>query len=104
LLVEDDEALGSGLKLGLEQSHFQVRWAASLQTARQAKDEAEYSMILLDLGMPDGSGLAFLQELRRQGDTTPVMIVTATGQREMRIGGLNAGPMTTSPSLTISMK
>ena len=52
---------------------------------------ALYDLILLDLMLPDGLGIAFLKALRSRGEVTPVMILTALDQVSDRIAGLNAG-------------
>lgn len=91
LLIEDDAVLGHGLKAGLEKSGYVVHLAESVAAAQAILGEDTPHAILLDLGLPDGDGLDFLKALRRQGDRTPVMIVTAAGQRQTRLDGLDGG-------------
>ena len=91
LLVEDDATLGSGLKLALERTGLPVNWCVSGAEARAALDVDAFSAILLDLGLPDDDGLAFLRCLRQANDATPVIIITANAQRDVRLAGLDSG-------------
>ena len=91
LLVEDDAVLGSGLSTALRRTGLDVRWTRDVGGAREAVDAEVFAAILLDLGLPDGDGLSFLRDLRRGGDVTPVMIVTAVATRDTRLSGLNDG-------------
>ena len=60
-------------------------------TRRDYIAAATYDLVLLDLMLPDGRGLPFLREMRKRGDVTPVIILTALDQISDRIDGLNAG-------------
>jgi two-component system OmpR family response regulator len=62
-----------------------------LDDAREAMATTAYELLLLDLNLPDGSGLDFLREMRRQASAAPVIILTAQDQIASRIAGLNAG-------------
>jgi len=62
-----------------------------LDAAGDHLDSAVYDLVLLDLMLPDGRGIAFLRALRRRGSVTPVVILTALDQISDRIAGLNAG-------------
>ncbi len=72
LLVEDDPILGQGLKVNLELAGFAVNWCPNLRTARQHVKENANDVAVLDLGLPDGSGLELLQELRIEGSNLPM--------------------------------
>jgi len=91
LLVEDDPELGKGLQQSLAQSAYAVDVARSGAEARAACDATRYEMLILDLGLPDVDGLALLRELRSRGITAPVLILTARGELDDRIAGLDAG-------------
>ncbi len=96
LLVEDDEMLGAALAAGLRQDGHAVDWARTANEADSAwlavrGEDAIYGAVVLDLGLPDGSGLALLQRARARGDTTPVVIATARDRIADRIAGLDAG-------------
>lgn len=91
LLVEDDEMLGQAVRDHLTAEGHAIDWMQRLDSADDARHTTAYDVILLDLNLPDGRGLDFLHRLRRGGDTTPVMILTAMDQLSMRIEGLNSG-------------
>ncbi len=91
LLIEDDTALGTGLKAALEQTGLPVCWTTTAAKARDEIDTGRFSAILLDLGLPDEDGLTFLKRLRHDGDATPVIVITANAQRDTRLLGLNGG-------------
>lgn len=91
LLVEDDDMLGQAVRDHLAANGHATDWVRRLDAAEAARLTTPYDVLLLDLNLPDGRGLEFLRSLRRQGDTTPVIITTAMDQLSMRIDGLNAG-------------
>ncbi|MFB8342291.1 response regulator transcription factor [Brucella cytisi] len=91
LLVEDDKSLGRALRDHLLQQKHAVDWSANLDEAAAAVHIATYGFILLDLRLPDGSGLELLKQIRMNGDKTPVIILTAHDQISDRIEGLNSG-------------
>lgn len=68
-----------------------VDWMQTLADARAAAATVDYDLLLLDLRLPDGSGLSLLTELRRAGLATPIIILTAHDQISDRIEGLNSG-------------
>lgn len=91
LLVEDDELLGDALKTGLTQFGYVADWLKDGEAARLATKNENFECIILDLGLPRLSGLAFLQSIRQNNDTTPVIILTARDSVEDRIKGLDSG-------------
>jgi two-component system OmpR family response regulator len=91
LLVEDDTMLGQAMRDHLVADGHAVDWVQRLDRAEDARFAVPYDVILLDLNLPDGRGMDFLRQLRRAGDITPVMIVTAMDQLSKRIEGLNNG-------------
>jgi two-component system, OmpR family, response regulator QseB len=91
LLVEDDPLLGEGVRHALSREGHSVTWAKDGEEALAAAATQTYSCILLDLRMPQLSGLAVLKRLRAQGDRTPVIIVTASELPGQKIEGLDAG-------------
>lgn len=91
LLIEDDRTIGSAVRDHLMADGHAVDWATDLADGVLFSEVATYALILLDLQLPDGNGIAFLQNLRRRGDTTPIVILTARDQISHRIAGLNAG-------------
>ena len=91
LVVEDDEVLLDGLKVGLGLYGYTVDGMASCGDARAALETAEFDAVVLDLMLPDGSGLEVLCEMRQRGDTTPVLLLTARDSVADRIDGLDSG-------------
>lgn len=91
LLIEDDLALGEAVRDQVAADGHAVDWVQRLSEARDHARVVPYDLLLLDLMLPDGPGLEFLRERRREGDVTPVMILTARDQISERIAGLNAG-------------
>lgn len=91
LLTEDDEAIGGAVRDHLAADGHAVDWAKSLSRARDHVAVASYDLVLLDLHLPDGSGITLLREIRKRLDALPVIILTAMDQITDRIEGLNAG-------------
>jgi two-component system response regulator QseB len=91
LLVEDDEFLGDAVKMGLTQLGYIVDWLKDGEVARHVLKSETFELIILDLGLPKLSGLNVLQSIRHEGNTTPVIILTARESVESRIKGLDSG-------------
>jgi two-component system OmpR family response regulator len=91
LLVEDDAMLAGALQATLAHEGYRVHHAPDAPAARLALSGHGYAAVLLDLGLPGGSGLQVLKGLRERYDTTPVVILTARDQLSDRISGLDAG-------------
>lgn len=91
LLVEDDPLLGDGVHTGLKLCGYTVDWLRSAAEAEAALQSEEYDTMVLDLGLPDRSGLEVLRQLRQQGNDLPVLILTAHDSLEDRITGLDSG-------------
>ncbi|SLN62815.1 response regulator transcription factor [Oceanibacterium hippocampi] len=91
LLVEDDEALGAAVCEHVAEAGHAVDRVTRLADAAASVRAAAYDLVLLDLMLPDGSGLDFLRRRRAEGSVTPVIILTARDQISDRIAGLNAG-------------
>lgn len=91
LVVEDDPMLLDGLSAGLGLAGFTVDTVATCEDAFAALQTHSYGAVVLDLMLPDGSGLDVLASLRKRKDATPVVLLTARDQVEDRIMGLDAG-------------
>ena len=91
LLVEDDDLLGDAVKTGLIQFGYVVDWLKDGESARAAIKSESFEAIILDLGLPKLSGLGFLQSIRNDGNSTPVIILTARESIEDRVKGLDSG-------------
>lgn len=91
LLVEDDPMLGQSIFTALKIAHFTVDWVQDGLAAEHAIGCEDYSLLLLDLGLPRKNGWEILKSLRQRGDGIPVLILTARDSVEDRIQGLNCG-------------
>lgn len=91
LIVEDERKLGQFVLKGLHEAAYTARLVGSCAAASDALAESHYDAIVLDLGLPDGSGLDLLRSWRQAGFLEPVLILSARGQTEDRIAGLNLG-------------
>lgn len=91
LVVEDDPVLADGLKVGLGLAGSTVDVVSTAADARAALSATRFDAVVLDRMLPDGAGLDILADLRRRGDATPVLLLTALDETADRIAGLDAG-------------
>lgn len=90
LLVEDDTMLGKATAEGLKTA-FAVDWCQTAEDAQAALQTVSYDLLILDIGLPEKSGMDLLRELRADNDDRPVLFLTARDAVRHRIDGLNAG-------------
>ena len=91
LVVEDDRALAVGLDLNLTAEGFEVRVAGDGEVALRMVSEREPDLIVLDLQIPIIDGMTVLAELRHLGKRMPVIILSARGEEEDKVAGLEVG-------------
>ena len=91
LLVEDDPVLGRGLSINLELAGYKVHWAKSLTEGFEINQNKVLNLIILDLNLPDGSGISFLKVIRESNLRVPVIILTAKTDEDSVVEGLQAG-------------
>ena len=91
LLVEDDEALGEGIRVALKPEGYTVDWARDGASALHALTHEDFGLAVLDLGLPRMDGLEVLQRLRAGANAIPVLVLTARDSTADRIAGLDAG-------------
>ena len=91
LVVEDEHRIANSIKKGLEQEHFAVDVAYSGSDGWDLAEGEEYDLIILDLMLPGIDGLEICRKLRRAGINTPVLMLTAKGQVQDRVTGLDTG-------------
>jgi DNA-binding response OmpR family regulator len=91
LLVEDNERLLSLTSAALARAGFETDGVANAADAEAALRAVSYSVMILDLGLPDQDGLTLLKKLRAAGDVLPVLILTARGGLDDRVRGLDLG-------------
>ena len=90
-LLEDDTALGQGIRLALENDSVQVTLCAALSQARTTLSGADFDLLLLDVNLPDGSGLDLLRSVRRGHSAIPVILLTANDLETDIVVGLESG-------------
>jgi two-component system response regulator TctD len=91
LLVEDEAEMASWLVRAFKQSGFVPDHAPDAATAESLLAGNDYDAVVLDLRLPDKHGLALLADLRKAGNRTPVLVLTAQGSLQDRVKGLNVG-------------
>lgn len=91
LVIEDDPVLADGLAVGLRLNGYTVDAVATCADALAAIAASAYDAIILDLMLPDGSGLDLLADVRQAGNRTPVLMLTALDETQDRIRGLDVG-------------
>jgi DNA-binding response OmpR family regulator len=91
LIVEDERRLGARLAQGLREDGFAVDLAHDLASARDLAIVGAHDLVLLDLNLPDGSGLDLLREWRDEGKIAPVLVLTSRDTLEDKVAGLDAG-------------
>ena len=90
-LLEDDETLGRGIAMALTGTDTSVTCHSTLTLARETLAEEHFDLLILDINLPDGSGLDLLRQVRSEGDTTPVILLTANDLELDEVTGLEAG-------------
>lgn len=90
LLLEDDDSLGATLRERLEKEGYGVEWLKSLANARAAVEKNHYDVAILDVGLPDGTGFDFAQEVRDK-KKLPFLFLTAMATAEYRLQGYELG-------------
>ena len=91
LVVEDDQSIRESLVDFFRGREWLVHPCGDLAAARRALAAQRFHMVLLDLRLPDGDGLDVLRALRKAGDKTPVIALTARGEVAQRVLGLQLG-------------
>lgn len=91
LLIEDDQLIGDGLNVGLGKLGFVVDWFCDGEEGYEAVFQAPYDAVILDLGLPGRDGLSILKDWRAGGRREPVLILTAQGDVDQRVAGLDSG-------------
>lgn len=91
LLLEDDDALRRGIAIAIEGQSCAVTQAACFEEAVGLFKNQRFDLLILDINLPDGSGLNLLRQLRQKGDTTPAILLTANDLELDEVTGLEAG-------------
>lgn len=91
LMVEDEAVLRAAVARALRADGHAVDEVGSREAAEAAVEEADYGLVVLDRGLPDGDGLTSLRVWRRQGRAVPVLVLTARDAVSDRVDGLDGG-------------
>ncbi|QCJ00730.1 response regulator transcription factor [Agrobacterium larrymoorei] len=91
LIVEDDKILGSSLKRAFEKHAYGADWFRDGGSALEALRNSDYTVLVLDVNLPGLSGLEIAQQLRRQGNDIPILMLTALDGVRDRVAGLDEG-------------
>ncbi len=91
LLIEDDTEAAQLLVTGLRESGYEVRHAQTGHEGLTLATEQHFDLVITDRMLPQVDGLTIIQQMRQRGVTTPVLVLSALGSVDDRIGGLKAG-------------
>lgn len=91
LVVEDDSMLGKSIKTALENEENVVDLVSDGESCETALDTASFDIVILDVNLPDKSGLEVLRNLRSKKNRTPILILTARSAVSQKIEGLDSG-------------
>jgi two-component system, OmpR family, response regulator QseB len=91
LLVEDDCALGEGIRVALKPEGYTVDWVQDGSSALHALSNESFDVAIMDLGLPKLDGIEVLRRLRAAANPVPVLVLTARDATGDRICGLDAG-------------
>ncbi|MGQ0815340.1 MAG: response regulator transcription factor [Gemmatimonadota bacterium] len=91
LLVEDDNELAQILTAGFRELHVEVTTAESFEQGLRRATLGQWGVIVLDVMLPGGDGFELCRKLRGKGNTTPIIMLTARGEVEDRVAGLECG-------------
>ena len=91
LVIEDEHKIAQALKKGLEQENYAVDLAYDGVEGFDLASTEDYSVILLDLMIPKMDGVTVCKKLREDGVHIPILMLTARGELEDKVGGLNSG-------------
>lgn len=89
LIIEDDQRLSEGIRLALRKDYACAQ-AFSLQSAKEDFDVRQFDLILLDVNFPDGNGMDYLVDIRRES-TVPIILLTANNMEMDIVAGLEQG-------------
>lgn len=90
LLLEDDVTLGNGIRMALQNPDLQITLCRTLKHARNAVKQTGFDLMILDINLPDGSGLDLLQEVRKSS-MVPIILLTANDMEMDIVTGLESG-------------
>lgn len=90
LIVEDDKKLNEGIRLALKNDAYYFYQCRTLQEAREVLNKEDITLVLLDVNLPDGNGIDFVKEIRRNSQV-PIILITVNNMEVDTVTGLEAG-------------
>jgi DNA-binding response OmpR family regulator len=91
LIVEDEPGMAGFLDKGLSSRGYATKVVSKGSNALAIATEADFDLVILDLGLPDVEGLSVVRELRRRGERLPILVLTAREDLRDKVEGLDAG-------------
>lgn len=91
LLVEDDLLLAQGIISALEKYGYTIDHCTTALHAEQAAKTEQFDVLVFDLGLPDGSSVPLITQLKKRPQATPILVLTARDQIETKLEALNTG-------------
>jgi DNA-binding response OmpR family regulator len=91
LLVEDEKGVANFIKKGLEEEHYTIDHALDAEEGLSFISINEYDMIILDIMLPNMSGIELCREVRKKGIQSPIMMLTARDTIDDKVAGLDSG-------------
>ena len=91
LIVDDNQEILFGLEKLLNEASFNTYKAINLQEAKVSLEQYEYDLIILDWMLPDGSGVVFLETIRKEYLSTPVLLLSSKGEISDKVEALDNG-------------
>jgi len=91
LIIEDDPQITKILKLNLKISGFETQHASNLKDAWQEISNNHYDLLLMDIGLPDGSGLDLCKQVRESGNNVPIVFLSALTDEATVVKGIKNG-------------
>jgi DNA-binding response OmpR family regulator len=91
LLLEDDPFLGKGLMIQLQTAGHEVTWQPTIAQAKASEASNQFDLLLLDINLPDGSGLDFCHAIRQRGSKLPIVMLTAMADDDSEVKGFECG-------------
>ena len=91
LLVEDDRSVADYIREGLSSAGIEVTWSDNGEDGLAAARDSQFDVMVFDRMLPGLDGLSMVSRLREQGNNTPILILSALGEVDDRVRGLQAG-------------
>jgi DNA-binding response OmpR family regulator len=91
LIVEDDPAILTGLEASLEEEHFEITTSMDGQMGYEKAKSEKFDLILLDIMLPSKNGMDVCKDLRKDGVTTPILLLTSKKEEMDKVLGLELG-------------